>query len=294
MCKVAIMTDSNSGITQAEAKQIGIEVVPMPFMISGEEYFEDINLTQEQFYNKLIKEDANVCTSQPSIGYVSSVWENLLKEYDEILYIPMSSGLSMSMLTAKTLAQTHYNGKVFVVDNKQISVTQKRSVFDAIELAKKGLSALEILHILEDNALNSNIYIAVDTLKFLKKGGRITPTVAMLGTIAKIKPILQIHGDKLDKFKQTRLFDKAKQIMLEKAEEDIQNMLGENGTLDDLFIDVAYTYNRDQALDFVEEIKNKFNIQDVYCDPLSLSVSCHIGPNALAIAITKKIVIKAD
>lgn len=137
MRKVAIMTDSNSGITQAEAKQIGIEVVPMPFMISGEEYFEDINLTQEQFYNKLIKEDANVCTSQPSIGYVSSVWENLLKEYDEILYIPMSSGLSMSMLTAKTLAQTHYSGKVFVVDNKQISVTQKRSVFDAIELAKK-------------------------------------------------------------------------------------------------------------------------------------------------------------
>lgn len=294
MRKVAIMTDSNSGITQEEAKQIGIEVVPMPFMISGEEYFEDINLTQEQFYNKLIKEDANVCTSQPSIGYVSSVWENLLKEYDEIIYIPMSSGLSMSMLTAKTLAQTHYKGKVFVVDNKRISVTQKRSVFDAIELANKGLSALEILHYLEDSALNSNIYIAVDTLKYLKKGGRITPTVAMLGTIAKIKPILQIHGDKLDKFKQTRLFDKAKQIMLDQAEEDIKNMLSENETIDDLYIDVAYTYNRDQALAFVEEIKNKFNVNDVYCDPLSLSVSCHIGPNALAIAITKKTVIKAD
>lgn len=290
--KIAIMTDSNSGITQIEAQELGIKVIPMPFMINGEEYFEDINLTQEQFYKLLEDDTANVCTSQPSVGVISSMWDELLKEYDQIIYIPMSSGLSMSCNTAKTLAQNSYAGKVFVVDNHRISITQKRSVLDAIELTKQGYDGASVLEILTKNMHNSTIYITVDTLKYLCKGGRCSKGVYLMGTLLKIKPILQIHGEKLDTFKKTRTLENAKRIMKDQIKEDIKNLLAFDNRTDNIHIDVAYTKNEKEALQFVEEIKNEFGVTNVICNPLSLSVSCHIGPGALAIGATKATIVE--
>ena len=284
--KVAIMTDSNSGITQEEGKQLGIKVVPMPFMIEGEEYFEDINLTQAQFY-KLIENDANVCTSQPSIGAVSQIWDELLKEYDQVVYIPMSSGLSMSCNTARTLALDSYKDKVFVVDNHRISVTQKRAVMDAIKLAEKGYDGAKIEEILLKNMNNSTIYILVDTLKYLCKGGRCSKGVYLMGSLLKIKPILQIHGEKLDTFKKTRTIENAKRIMIDQAKTDIANFLSFDGKTDNIHIDVAYTKDDTDAQKFAQEIATEFGKNDIIVNPLSLSVSCHIGPGALAIAATK-------
>ncbi len=284
--KVAIMTDSNSGITQEEGKQLGIKVVPMPFMIEGEEYFEDINLTQAQFY-KLIENDANVCTSQPSIGAVSQIWDELLKEYDQVVYIPMSSGLSMSCNTARTLALDSYKNKVFVVDNHRISVTQKRAVIDAIKLAEKGYDGAKIEEILLKNMNNSTIYILVDTLKYLCKGGRCSKGVYLMGSLLKIKPILQIHGEKLDTFKKTRTIENAKRIMIDQAKTDIANFLSFDGKTDNIHIDVAYTKDDTDAQKFAQEIATEFGKNDIIVNPLSLSVSCHIGPGALAIAATK-------
>lgn len=284
--KVAIMTDSNSGITQEEGKQLGIKVVPMPFMIEGEEYFEDINLTQAQFY-KLIENDANVCTSQPSIGAVSQIWDELLKEYDQVVYIPMSSGLSMSCNTARTLALDSYKNKVFVVDNHRISVTQKRAVIDAIKLAEKGYDGAKIEEILLKNMNNSTIYILVDTLKYLCKGGRCSKGVYLMGSLLKIKPILQIHGEKLDTFKKTRTIENAKRIMIDQIKTDIANFLSFDGKTDNIHIDVAYTKDDTDAQKFAQEIANEFGKNDIIVNPLSLSVSCHIGPGALAIAATK-------
>ncbi len=290
MSKVFIMTDSNSGITQAEGKELGIEVVPMPFMIDGEEYFEDINLTQEQFYH-LIKNDASVCTSQPSIGLISNMWDTILESYDEIVYIPMSSGLSMSCKSALNLAaQEEYNGKVFVVDNQRISVTQKRSVIEALKLAKEGYSGSQIKELLEKTKADSTIYITVDTLKYLRKGGRITPAVALMGTLLKIKPILQIHGDKLDKFKQTRTMENAKRIMIDQAKADLENFLSYDGKKTNIYVDIAHTDNLEEAKKFAEEIKKEFEFIDSEVANLSLSVSCHVGPGTLAIAITKELV----
>lgn len=285
--KVAIMTDSNSGITQSEGQSLGIKVVPMPFMINGEEYFEDISLTQEQFYKMLEDDSVNVCTSQPSIGYVSSIWDELLKEYDQVVYIPMSSGLSMSCNTAKTLAEESYPGKVFVVDNHRISVTQKRSVYDAIELAKKGYDGAKITDILLKNMNNSSIYIMVETLKYLCKGGRCSKGVYLMGSLLKIKPILQIHGEKLDTFKKTRTIENAKRIMIDQAKEDIEKILTFDGKKDNIYLDVAYTKDDTEAKKFAEEIKQEFGRDDIIINPLSLSVSCHIGPGALAIGVTK-------
>ncbi len=284
--KVAIMTDSNSGITQEEGKQLGIKVVPMPFMIEGEEYFEDINLTQAQFY-KLIENDANVCTSQPSIGAVSQIWDELLKEYDQVVYIPMSSGLSMSCNTARTLALDSYKNKVFVVDNHRISVTQKRAVIDAIKLAEKGYDGAKIEEILLKNMNNSTIYILVDTLKYLCKGGRCSKGVYLMGSLLKIKPILQIHGEKLDTFKKTRTIENAKRIMIDQIKTDIANFLSFDGKTDNIHIDVAYTKDDTDAQKFAQEIATEFGKNDIIVNPLSLSVSCHIGPGALAIAATK-------
>ena len=284
---VAIMTDSNSGITQSEANELGIKVVPMPFMIDGEEYFEEINLTQAQFYKKLEDDSVNVCTSQPSIGYVTSMWDELLKQYDQVVYIPMSSGLSMSCATARTMAEENYRGKVYVVDNHRISITQKRSVYDALALAKKGYDAKKITEILLKNMSNSTIYILVDTLKYLCKGGRCSKGVYLLGTILKVKPILQIHGEKLDTFKKTRTIENAKRIMIEQIKKDIEDMLMFDGRKDNIYVDIAYTKDDTEALKFLEEVKEEFNRDDTMVNPLSLSVSCHIGPGALAIAATK-------
>ncbi len=285
--KIAVITDSNSGITQAEAKDLGIKVIPMPFMIDGVEFLEDINLTQDEFYEKLMG-DCTISTSQPGPETVLEFWDEALKEYDEIVHIPMSSGLSGSFQTARMLAED-YEGRVQPVNNQRISVTMRQSVMDAIKLASEGFDAAQIKEKLEEDKFNSSIYICIDTLEYLKKGGRLTPAAAMLGTLLKIKPVLQIQGEKLDKFATCRTIAKAKTIMIDQARKDILERFEGTETGAGVYISVAYTYNEDNAKSFVEDIKVAFPDATLsFVDKLSLSVSCHIGPGALAIAITKK------
>lgn len=285
--KIAVITDSNSGITQSEAKELGIKVIPMPFMIDGVEFLEDINLTQEEFYEKLMG-DCSISTSQPGPETVLDFWDQALKEYDEVVHIPMSSGLSGSFQTARMLAED-YEGRVQPVNNQRISVTMRQSVMDAIKLASEGFDAAQIKEKLEEDKFNSSIYICLDTLEYLKKGGRLTPAAALLGSLLKIKPILQIQGEKLDKFATCRTIAKAKTVMIDQARKDILERFGGNETGAGVYISVAYTYNEDNATSFVEDIKEAFPDATLsFVDKLSLSVSCHIGPGALAIAITKK------
>lgn len=217
---IAFVTDSNSGITQAEGEKLGISVLPMPFMIDGETYLEDINLTQEKFYEMLAL-GADISTSQPSPETVTSLWDDLLKEHEMIVHIPMSSGLSGSCQTAMMLAQD-YEGRVLVVDNQRISVTQRQSVLDGMEMAKRGFSAEQIKDELERTRFDSVIYIMVDTLKYLKKGGRITPAAAALGTLLRIKPVLIIEGEKLDAFSKARTMKQAKATMLAAVQKDME------------------------------------------------------------------------
>lgn len=287
MRKIVIVTDSNSGITQDQAKDLGVVVIPMPFFADGKQYFEDITLNQKEFY-QLLENGANISTSQPAIGEVVELWDKLLLDYDEIVHIPMSSGLSMSCETANAFAsEKPYAGKVFVVDNLRISVTQRQAVLDAIELIKQGKTAEEIKTVLEKEALQASIYICVDTLKYLKKGGRVTPAGAALGALLGIKPVLQIQGAKLDAFKKTRGMKAAKMIMLQAAIEDIKNRFG---GAENLHIGIAHTNNEQEAQAFLEEVKKNIpGAIDYYVDHLSLSVSCHIGPGSLAIAMSKKI-----
>lgn len=286
MNKVAVVSDSNSGILQEDAKQIGISILPMPFFINNETYFEGIDLTQEQFYEKL-KGGCDISTSMPSVGSVTDLWDDLLKEYDEIVHIPMSSGLSSSCETAMMLAQD-YDGKVQVVNNQRISVTQRQSVLDARDLANQGRGAAEIKEILERERLESSIYIMVDTLSYLKKGGRITPAAAALGTLLKLKPVLQIQGEKLDAFAKARTVKQAKSIMIEAMKNDFANRFHDPEGKQ-MYLEMAYTYDLEAAEAFREEVKDAFPGLDIVMDPLSLSVSCHIGPGALAVACSKKI-----
>ena len=286
MSKVIVMTDSNSGITQAEAKELGVVVLPMPFYIDGQMYYEDIDLTQEQFYEKL-KAGGEISTSMPLVGNVIEKWDELLKEYDEIVYIPMSSGLSSSCETAFMLSQ-EYDGKVQVVNNQRISVTMRQSVLDDKMLAEQGKSAEEIKDILEEVKLESSIYIMVDTLEYLKKGGRITPAAAALGTLLKLKPILQIQGEKLDSFAKARTLKQAKSIMIESMKNDFETRFNSpDGS--DINLALAYTYDKETAEAFAEEVKEAFPNNEIVMQPLSLSVACHIGPGSIAIACSKKI-----
>lgn len=286
MTKVKIVTDSNSGITQAEAEKLGISVLPMPFLINGEEFFEDINLTQEEFYAHL-KGDANVSTSQPSVASVTELWDSILKEGYEIVHIPMSSGLSESCHTAEHLAKS-YEGKVQVVDNQRISITQKQSVYDAITLAKQGLNAAEIRVKLMNTKFDSSIYISLDTLKYLKKGGRLTPAAALIGTILKIKPVLQIQGEKLDAFKNVHTLKQAKEVMIQAIRSDFEKRFAELVSKGEMQLSVAHTANDVEAAKFKAELEEAFpNVPVLFCDPLSLSVSCHIGPGALAVASSR-------
>ena len=280
--KVAIVTDSNSGITQAEAGKLGIFVLPMPFMIDGQDYYEDINLTQGEFYEKL----KDISTSQPSPESVTGLWDKVLKDYDAIVHIPMSSGLSGSCQTAKMLSED-YEGKVEVVNNQRISVTQRQSVMDAKEMAKRGKSAEEIRRYLEETKFDSSIYIMLDTLKYLKKGGRITPAAAALGTLLKLKPVLQIQGEKLDAFSKARTIKQAKSVMMTAIAHDMENRFGDK-TGKNIHLFIAHTENEGAARELREELKALFpETGEIHIDPLSLSVSCHIGPGALAIACTK-------
>lgn len=285
MSRVAIMTDSNSGITQEEAKQIGVLVIPMPFYINEQLFYEDIDLSQKQFYEKL-KEGGEITTSMPLVGNLIDEWESALKEYDEIVYIPMSSGLSSSCETAEMLSQD-YDGRVQVVNNQRISVTQKLSVLDALEMARQGKTAVEIKEYLEKTKFDSIIYIMVDTLEYLKKGGRITPAAAALGNMLKIKPVLQIRGEKLDSFAKARSTKRGKQIMMDAIAKDMEEMFGDpDGKT--VHISMAHTDNEEEIERFKQEVLERWSDKDIIVDPLSLSISCHIGPGALAITCTKK------
>ena len=286
MSKVAIMTDSNSGITQAEGKELGITVLPMPFYIDNEMYYEDIDLTQGEFYERL-KSDCEIKTSMPLVGDVTDKWDELLKDYDEIVYIPMSSGLSSSCETAIMLSQD-YDGRVCVVNNQRISVTMRQSVLDAMSLRDQGKTAEEIKNILEEKKFESSIYIMLDTLYYLKKGGRITPAAAALGTLLKLKPVLQIQGDKLDAFAKARTAKQGKSIMLETIKKDFMEKYNDPEGKD-MHIEIAYSYDIDAAEKFKEEIQAEFPNHDIVVNPLSLSVACHIGPGAIAVAYSKKI-----
>ena len=286
MSKIRVVTDSNSGITQAEAKKLGLSVIPMPFLIDGEEYYEDINLTQQAFYEHL-RSNAAVSTSQPSVTAVTELWDELLKEYDEIVHIPMSSGLSETCHTAQNLAKD-YGGRVQVVDNQRISVTLKQSAIDAMKLAEKGCSAAEIKGYLEQTAHDSSIYISLDTLKYLKKGGRLTPAAALVGSILRIKPVLQIQGEKLDAYKKVLSFKQAKQEMIGAVKHDLETRFAPLRAAGEMTLSIAHTDSAAEAELFKKELETAFpDLSVVYVDPLSLSVSCHIGPGALAVTATR-------
>ena len=288
MSKVAILTDSNSGITQAEGARAGIHVLPMPFYINEEMFFEEIDLGQEEFYGKLT-EGAEIKTSMPTVGSVTDIWKKLLKDHDEIVYIPMSSGLSGSCETAYMLSQDpEFDEKVYVVDNQRISVTQRQSVYDAKMLADEGKSASQIREILMEEKFQSSIYIMVDTLTYLKRGGRITPAAAALGTLLKLKPVLQIQGEKLDAFAKARTVKQAKTIMIEAMKKDFAERF-HDASGSNMHLELAYTYDLEAAKQFKEEVQAQFPDHEIVMNPLSLSVSCHIGPGALAIASSHRI-----
>lgn len=285
MGKIAVITDSNSGITQKQAEQYGVVVVLMPFLIAGETYFEDVTLTHDAFFARL-QEDVEISTSQPSPETVMEIWDKALETSEEVVYIPMSSGLSGSCQTAIMLADD-YDGKVQVVNNQRISVTQKQSVLDALALVGQGWSAKQIKEKLEEEKLESSIYIMLDTLKYLKKGGRITPAVAALGTALRLKPVLQIQGERLDAFTVAKTSKRGISKMLDAMQDDIEKRFG---GIENVHMEVAHTCNEEAAAQFCDLIRERFgDVGEIMTDPLSLSVSCHIGPKALAIACTKKL-----
>lgn len=284
--KIAVVTDSNSGITQSQAKECGLYVLPMPFMINEEPFYEDITLTQEQFYQRL-SENAEVITSQPSPEDVMKLWDELLVSYDEIVHIPMSSGLSGSCQSALMLSQD-YDGRVQVVNNQRISVTQRQSALDALMLIEKGFDAARVKQALEEDKFNSSIYIMLDTLYYLKKGGRITPAAAALGTILRLKPVLQIQGEKLDAFAKARTISQGKSIMINAIRNDMEKRFG-GASADRIWLQIAYTHDRAAAEQLKAEVLDAFPGFDVHMDPLSLSIACHIGPGALAVACCKRL-----
>ncbi len=281
MGKVAILTDSNSGITLAEAKDLGIYVMPMPFYIDEKLYYEEIDLSQDQFYEKLREPNCKITTSMPIVGDLIDKWEELLESYDEVVYIPMSSGLSSSCATAIALSDD-YDGRVQVVNNQRVSVTQRLSVMEAIKLSQMGKSAEEIKNFLDETKFDSSIYITVGTLDYLKKGGRLTPAVAAIGTLLRIKPVLQIQGEKLDSFAKARTMKQAKQIMMDQIAKDMKDRYNDP-TGENTIISIAHTQESEAAEEFRQELLERFPGHDIIINPLSLSISCHIGPGSLAV-----------
>ena len=283
MKSIAVVTDSNCGMSMAQAEALGIHMLPMPFFMNGNEYLEEVDMNQEEFFRRLVENPGTkVSTSQPSIESVTGLWDKLLKDYDEIVHIPMSSGLSSSCQTASMLADD-YEGRVRVVNNQRISGTLRYSAMEAVQQAKNGLSASEIGDWLEETRFDSSIYITVATLKYLKQGGRITPAAAAIGTVLRLKPVLQIQGEKLDAFAKARTMAQAKKIMSQAIQHDIENRFGE-----DIYLDVIHSHNQAAAEEFRQEALDTFpNVKEIHIFPLSLSVSCHIGPGSLAFTCSK-------
>ena len=287
MSRIAVITDSNSGINFEDAKELGIKVLPMPFLIDGKTYFEEISLSQEEFFEKL-ENDVDISTSQPSPESVMKIWDEALEEADEVVYIPMSSGLSSSCHTALMLADD-YDGKVQVVDNQRISVTQRQSVLDAMELAKRGLTAVQIKEKLEKVKFESSIYIMLDTLKYLKKGGRITPAAAAFVSALRLKPVLTIQGEKLDAYTIAKTKKQGVKKMLAAIEDDINKRFGGTDHMENIHMEIAHTKNPEAAEDLKQQIIEKFGVTEVDLYPLSLSIACHIGPGSIAVACSKVI-----
>lgn len=283
MKSIAIVTDSNCGMSPTQVKDLGIYMLPMPFFIDDKEYLEDIDMNQSEFFQHLEQNPGcRVSTSQPTPESVTTLWDKLLKDYDEIVHIPMSSGLSSSMQTARMLAED-YDGHVRVVNNQRISGTLRYSAIEAIQQSKNGLSADEIGTWLEETRFDSSIYITVATLKYLKQGGRITPAAAAIGTMLRLKPVLQIQGEKLDAFSKARTMTQAKNTMTKAIKDDIADRFGEK-----INLDVIHSHNLEAAEEFRKEVLTTFpNIGEVNIFPLSLSVSCHIGPGSLALTCSK-------
>lgn len=283
MKSIAIVTDSNCGMSPAQVKDLGIYMLPMPFFIDDKEYLEDIDMNQSEFFQHLEQNPGcRVSTSQPTPESVTTLWDKLLKDYDEIVHIPMSSGLSSFMQTARMLAED-YDGRVRVVNNQRISGTLRYSAIEAVQQAKNSLSADEIGTWLEETRFDSSIYITVATLKYLKQGGRITPAAAAIGTMLRLKPVLQIQGEKLDAFSKARTMTQAKNTMTKAIKDDIADRFGEK-----INLDVIHSHNLEAAEEFRKEVLTTFpNIGEVNIFPLSLSVSCHIGPGSLALTCSK-------
>ena len=282
---IVIVTDSNCGITTEQAKELGIEIQPTPILINGEQCFEEEGFTQEEFYDALKNDGTTVATSQPNPYDVAERWRRLLKTYDEIIYMPISSGLSETALTVKKMAETEpeFMGKVYALDNHRVSITQKQTVLDALKMIKDGKTAKEIYDFMSETGSYSSIYIALGTLKYLKKSGRLTPAAALIGTMLKIKPILHSRGDAFDKYAKVRKMSEAKKVMIEALERELNGEFKSWREKGKMCISVAHTDNFAEAQIFAEELKATFpDCEFKFIDPLSLSVSCHIGPGALA------------
>ena len=288
--KLAIITDSNSGIFPDEYLAEDVFILPVPFIINGESYYENITLTQEIFY-QLLDDHVLVSTSQPSVGDVMDFWRERLKDYDAIIHIPMSRALSNSYDTATVLAnEEEFKNKVFVVNNRRIATTQKASVLDAIALKNQGKSAVEIKEYLEQTALDSVVYIAVDSMKYLKRGGRITPSAATIGTILNIKPVLQIYGEELDKFSLPRSMPKAIDVMINAIQKDLDTRFSEYVANDEIILCVEHTNNEAAAQKLFANLKDIFpNVTLRSCSRLPLCASCHVGPKSLAITCARVI-----
>ncbi|MBP7059062.1 MAG: DegV family protein [Lachnospiraceae bacterium] len=286
MRKTAILTDSNSGITQAEAKELGVYVMPMPFFINDKLYFEEVDLGMDEFYDKLKSTDIKITTSMPAVGDLIDKWDELLEEYEDIVYIPMSSGLSSSCSAATALID-EYDGRVQVINNRRISVTQRLSCIEALRMAEQGKNAVEIREFLEATASDSSIYITVGTLEYLKRGGRLTSAVATIGTFLKVKPVLQIQGDKLDTYSMARTMKQAENKMLDAIEHDMKNRFNDSD-YNNFIISIAHTQELKEAEKFREDVIRRFPNRDVLISPLPLSISCHIGPGSLAVTTSVK------
>ena len=288
MARVAVLTDSNSGITQEEAKKYGVYVLPTPFYINDRLYYEGIDLTGEKFY-KMQASGAEIKTSMPIVGDVIDRWNELLADYDEIVYIPLSSGLSASCQTAISLAEEEpFEGRVFVVNNQRISVTMKLSVYEAKHLAEERKTGAEIRDYLEQTKFDSTIYIMVDTLEYLKKGGRITPAAAAIGSLLRLKPVLQIQGEKLDAFAKARTVKQAREIMLEAILADLNDRFCDPQAKS-CVLSLAYTKDLEQAEVMRDMIQERFPEKKICIDPLSLVVACHTGPGAIGVTATKSL-----
>lgn len=283
MKSIGVVTDSNSGITPEMGESIGVMVLPMPFFIDGDCFFENVTISREEFFDKM-RQGADISSSQPSPADVMKLWDKALKEYEQIVYIPMSSGLSGSCSTAIAMAKEDYNGKVFVVDNGRVSTPMHRSVLDALELIEEGYSAGEIKDILEASRADMTIFVGVETLKFLKKGGRITPATAAIGTILNIKPVLKFDVGTLDTYAKCRGFNNSKKTMLDAMHHEFDTTFKNAYDNNEIYLLAASSASDDVTEKWVQDIKESFPGMPVMCDNLSLSVSCHIGYDGLGIA----------